>query len=166
MKITRLLHEREQHRHNSSGQLLQQLNQQPILNIECHDIIWQRTQPHPSLVKAIEQQDPVLLTPHAEGESITEISQVKHFIVIDGTWQESSKIYTKSPYLHQAKWHQLKNIAASRYNLRRNQVAGGLCTVEAIIFALQATQHFQAAAFLEQAFQQFLQADRRNQQKY
>ena len=160
MKITVLVHEKEQRRTDNTGQLIKNL-----ANINCQHILWQRTQADPSLIRAIKQGEAVLLTQQGNGEHILDISNVKHLIVIDGTWQEARKIYNKSPYLKQAKWHKMTNTPSSRYNLRRNQIPDGLCTAECIIEALKTTQYWPQAKVLNAKYSQVLAADRSNQQK-
>lgn len=162
MKISLLTHEKEQRRPDNSGQLLKALD-----DIHCEPILWQRTQPNKALVAAIEAQQAVLLCPPEQGnkghgQQIEDIGAVEHFIILDGTWQEAQKIYNKSPYLKQAKWHALTDIPTSKYNLRRNQKENGLCTAECAIEVLKRTNNPIAAAQLSEKFDHFLAADRSN----
>lgn len=167
MKITLLVHEKEQRRPDNSGQLIKNID-----GVTCQAILWQRTQPNQALVTAIEQHQAVLLCPlnHTESNQtqqkidlqINDISHIKHFIILDGTWQEARKIYNKSPYLKQAKWHALTDIPVSQYNLRRNQIDNGLCTAECAIEIFKRTKQVFAAEQLTEKFNQFLAADRSN----
>ena len=167
MKITLLIHEKEQRRPDNSGKLLHTLNEIDS-NLHCETLLWQRTQPNKALVEAIEKQQAILLRPAIDGaqpaqlQEIADISAIKHFIILDGTWQEARKMYNKSPYLKAANWHQLKDIPASQYNLRRNQIDEGLCTAECAIEILKRINHQQAAEQLAEKFQQFLASDRAN----
>ena len=160
MKITVLVHEKEQRRADNTGKLIDHLPQ-----LSCQHILWQRTQANQQLTQAIEQGKAVLLTQQGDGEQLDDISDIEHLIVLDGTWQEARKIYNKSPYLKQARWHKLIDTPPSRYNLRRNQISDGLCTAECIIEALKITGYPQQAALLDEKYSQFLAADRSNQQK-
>ena len=167
MKITLLIHEKEPRRPDNSGQLLNGLD-----DIICETILWQRTQPNKALVTAIEQHQAVLLCPlghekqnqgqQSNGEQIEDISHIEHFIILDGTWQEARKIYNKSAYLKQAKWHVLTDIPTSKYNLRRNQVDNGLCTAECAIEVFKRTNYQAAAKQLTEKFELFLSTDRSN----
>lgn len=51
-------------------------------------------------------------------------------ILIDATWQEAKTIYKQSTYLQSLAIHTMNLEAKSYFDLRRNQVEGGLCTVE------------------------------------
>lgn len=162
MKITLLIHEKEQRRADNSGQLIKDID-----GVHCEPLLWQRTQPNSALVTAIEQQKAVLLCPleyglQSSGEQVKDISKVEHFVILDGTWQEARKIYNKSAYLKQAKWHVLTDIPASKYNLRRNQIDNGLCTAECAVEVLKRTNKTSAAEQLTEQFEQFLAADRSN----
>ncbi|MCJ8269954.1 MAG: DTW domain-containing protein, partial [Psychrosphaera sp.] len=89
-------------------------------------------------------------------EQLTDINNIDHLIILDGTWQEARKIYNKSDYLKQAKWFSFEQSAASRYNLRRNQVAGGLCTAECAIEVLKLKGLDDSAEQLTGLFEDFL----------
>lgn len=165
MKITLLTHEKEQRREDNSGKLLHNLSDIDS-DLQCEALLWQRTQPNKALVEAIETQQAILLRPAIgdarPAQQIADISAIKHFVILDGTWQEARKMYNKSPYLKAANWHQLKDIPASKYNLRRNQIDEGLCTAECAIEILKRTNHQQAAEQLAEKFHQFLASNRAN----
>jgi len=159
MKITLLIHEKENRRADNTGQLLSQI---PAL--DTNTLLWQRTQPNTALVAALNSGQAVLLSQQGDGELVDDISDIEHLVILDGTWQEAKKIYNKSPYLKTAKWYKLTPQTPSKYNLRRNQVEDGLCTAECAIEVLKQTQQHQQAAQLDQALDEFLAADRRNKQ--
>jgi DTW domain-containing protein YfiP len=154
MKFTLLTHEKELNRPDNSGAVVCQLTGYPELNAQ--KVLWRRTQLDQSLVEQIQSGHAVLLTPQGDGEPLDDISNCEHLIILDGTWQEARKIYQKSPYLKQAKWFALKDVPPSRYNFRRNQTHGGLCTVECVIEVLKLKQLDEYADKLEALYEDFL----------
>ena len=114
-------------------------------------IVWQRTNPNSKLVKLIDYKKALLLYPaqgttgplteeHETEEHETEnheIEDFKHVVIIDSTWQQSRKIFNKSPYLKKMPTATLSAPQPSKYKLRRNQVQGGLCTIECVIEVLK-----------------------------
>jgi DTW domain-containing protein YfiP len=159
MKFTLLTHEKELSRADNTGALVDQLG-----DCKTNRIRWNRTQPDTSLVEAINTGKAILLTQDGDGEQLEDISDVEHVIILDGTWQEARKIYNKSGYLKQAKWFCLDSAPPSRYNLRRNQVEGGLCTAECAIEVLKIKGMDKSVTQLDGMFEQLLGAARRNQQ--
>tara|TARA_R110000744_G_C19104249_1_gene533954 strand:- start:78 stop:569 length:492 start_codon:yes stop_codon:yes gene_type:complete len=161
MKIFLLTHERELHRATNTGALaLEDAN-----NI-VERIIWQRVNPNKNLVRLIENNEAVLLY-SKEKLSFTvssiepslipviTIEEYENIIIIDGTWQESNKIYNQSAYLKSAPQVTLKTTDASLYKLRANQPKGGLCTIECIIEVLKLKKQDKIAADLSLKFEQF-----------
>lgn len=76
-------------------------------------------------------------------------------VILDGTWQEARKMYRQSPYLKQASTCYLEQEAKSNYQLRRNQLEGGLCTVECVmaILKLMGKMNLKRAELLETAYE-------------
>ena len=152
MKIFLLTHEREFHRATNTGSLALE---KPSEIFER--ILWERTNPNKTLVELIENNEALLLYSNGSASStIVEASSViveaspanvetspviveayENIIVIDGTWQESQKIFNKSSYLKNIPQFTLKVLNESSYKLRRNQPKGGLCTIECIIEVLK-----------------------------
>ena len=60
-----------------------------------------------------------------------------HIVILDATWQEARKMLRQSLYLRSAKRISLPDVGASQFALRRNQIDGGLCTIECIIALCQ-----------------------------
>ena len=58
---------------------------------------------------------------------------VKHWILLDATWQEAAKMLRQSPYLQSCYRLGVKPDSPSVYALRRNQKAGALCTAEVVM---------------------------------
>ncbi len=66
-------------------------------------------------------------------------------ILIDATWQEARKIYNRSDYLKALQKISISSQHESIYQLRRNQVEGGLCTAECAAHILSASGEPQKA---------------------
>lgn len=145
--ITLLTHENELRKYSNTGRLV--LESIPTLARRC---LWRRTVPDEQLLATIETAQVALL--HPEGDAVPVASQgaYDHFIVIDSTWQEARKIINRSTYLHDIPRVALPTGSPSRFTLRRNQVAGGLSTVESVIALLKAQQYDHVAEQLEQNF--------------
>lgn len=76
---------------------------------------------------------------------------------MDATWQEARKMLRQSTYLRAANKFTLPENTRSSFSLRRNQIEGGLCTVECIIEMCRLTGMAAEAAELEQVFTVFNQ---------
>ncbi|WP_159818965.1 tRNA-uridine aminocarboxypropyltransferase [Colwellia sp. 20A7] len=166
MKIFLLTHERELHRGTNTGSLAIDDS-----NDIVERILWERINPNKGLTKLIENNQALLL--YSKGESISEVSssaespaysstesqasiqEYENIIIIDGTWQESQKIFNHSPYLKDAPKFTLKTTNDSLYKLRANQPKGGLCTIECIIEVLKMKGQDKIASALAVKFEQF-----------
>ncbi len=135
-EIVLLTHERELDRLTNTGQLA--LSAFPQY---CRRVVWSRTQPDLQLQQACESQQALLLFleteglfPHKEEHVEKEVFSLAHkqIIILDATWQEARKMVRQSPYLQQAQRFTLCTQQGSQYQLRRNQLVDGLCTVECI----------------------------------
>ncbi len=151
MKITLLTHERELTRPTNTGQLIQSDDE---LTIEV--IPWQRTEPCQPLVDALQAGTAVVLTPSGQGAQVTDLSQIEHAVILDGTWQEVQKMWNKSDYLKTAHWARLPTDQPSRFTLRRNQKPDGLCTAECVLLLLQEKGMEKSWQTLNQAFINFI----------
>jgi DTW domain-containing protein YfiP len=112
------------------------------------------------LLSTIEAGKSVLLyhDPHIPEERyIDTLSDIEDFLILDGTWQEARKIYNKSPYLQSMKIFSLSSDNESRYNIRRNQKEGGLCTAECVMELLKLKGEDQDAEILNNSFLNFLE---------
>lgn len=131
MNFILLTHSRETKKASNTGQLVQK-------NIpNCKTIIWQRTQPDEFLLKLIQSGKTALVYPVDDDSTSAEVTNFENFILIDSTWQEARKIFNRSPYLQLLPRVTLNSDVSSSYHLRRNQVEGGLCTVESVIELLR-----------------------------
>lgn len=151
MKITLLSSQKELSRKDNTGILCEQISE-----ITLERIVWRRTKPDPGLLKVLSQQQAVLLSPKGNGEPVEDIDNTQHFVLLDATWQEARKMYNRSDYLKTAAFYTFDNPPPSRYNLRRNQVDGGLCTCECVIELMKIKGMTKGARQLEQLFNQML----------
>lgn len=154
MKLILLTHSREIQKASNTGQLVQKV----VANTQT--IIWQRTQPDLSLLDLINSEKTALLYPElnesGDEVSVVDAANFENFILIDSTWQESRKIFNRSPYLQQLPRIQLSAELSSSYHLRRNQVEGGLCTAECAVELLRVKGFDLLAEELEGEFFSFI----------
>ena len=78
-----------------------------------------------------------------------------YLVILDATWQEARKMFNRSSYLNQAERVSLDISKPSEFKLRRNQIEGGLSTVECVIELLRLDNNIQTAILLEDAFRIF-----------
>ena len=158
MKIYLLTHERELHKKSNTGQLVLD-----VLGDQAEVIVWKRKEPDLRLVHLLESGQAAMLYPdlgskqreggeQREGAGLDKehgqsnaadptetlaVADCQDFVILDSTWQEARKMYNKSAYLKQAKKISLRVYAPSKYQLRRNQIEGGLSTAECVIALLK-----------------------------
>jgi DTW domain-containing protein YfiP len=96
----------------------------------------------------------VLLYPVDDADAVP-IESFENIILLDATWQEARKMFNKSPYLQNLPRAHIKPRQISRYQLRRNQPEGGLCTAECVVEILIAKNHIDIAERLDSAFMLF-----------
>lgn len=152
MKLILLTHSRELNKSSNTGRLVQQCF------TPCETVIWQRKQPDPSLLQLIASGHTALLYPSGESVECSSASHFDNYILIDSTWQEARKIYNHSPYLHDLPHVKITPARMSNYQLRRNQLEHGLCTVECAIELLRMHNRLDDAEKLLHGFQQLQQA--------
>lgn len=150
MQLILLTHSRETYKTSNTGQLISRVT------ANVRTIIWQRTEADEMLLKLVAEGEIALVFQQEKSIPSDNISQFKHFILIDGTWQEARKIYNRSPYLHDLPCIQFTTDKKSRYNLRRNQLDGGLCTAECAIELFCAAGLSAEAGLLEKEFSAFI----------
>ena len=80
---------------------------------------------------------------------------IKHWVLLDATWQEAAKMLRQSPYLQSCYRLALKPDTPSLYRLRRNQKEGALCTAEVVMELLQQTGFENEKEQLMLLFQEF-----------
>lgn len=151
MKIFLLTHERELLRATNTGALAASLVPEMV-----ERVVWQRNAPSSILLEAIRGEKTVLLYPlEDEATEASPITEFENIILLDATWQEARKIFNRSPYLQNLPRAQLQPQLTSQYQLRRNQLDGGLCTAECVVEILKLKNCGDSAERLETAFALF-----------
>ncbi|WP_417553552.1 tRNA-uridine aminocarboxypropyltransferase [Marinomonas fungiae] len=154
MHIWLLTHSEELKKANGTGQLVH-----AHLPTLASVIVWQRATPSETL-QNLPLDNTLLIYPSAIEEARGTFSpeldahNAKHFIILDGTWQQARKIYNRSPYLHRFKTYEIRG-ENSQYLRRRNQQKSGLCTAESAIHLLRKQKRILEATQLEEAFLAF-----------
>ncbi|MCQ3829780.1 DTW domain-containing protein [Microbulbifer elongatus] len=158
MKIDLLTHERELDRPTNTGTVVLAATSSGEGVVKR--IVWSRVHPDQSLVETLACGSAGLVYPSPEVDPVSEcqvipLEQCENFILLDATWQEARKMYNRSPYLKTANRVVLDPVHASRYRLRRNQKADGLCTAECVVEILRGKGREQLASEVELAFDRF-----------
>lgn len=178
MQVILLTHEREASRATNTGTIA--LEHFPQY---CQRITWSRVEPSELLLAKLDESGTALLFPPEEAAQLSEAEQVKAgnevpcdsecnnecdsnaaqtrlpttLIILDATWQEARKMLRQSPYLKTATRFSLVDTPESQFSLRRNQIEGGLCTVECIIELFKQADMLDEAAQLTEAFKAICQ---------
>ena len=143
MKFTLLTHSKEIGKPSNTGRLALE-----TLGADAEMICWDRLNPPAKLLEEIKSGGVALLYPGRSDEQESDLSSIKHIILIDATWHEARRIHQRSPYLHEIPRLVLKPEEKSIYNLRKNQKESGLCTAECIIEILRKSGDNHAADLL------------------
>lgn len=154
MKITLLTHAREFDKRSNTGQLVLE-----IMGDAAEQVCWDRTKPPARLLEEIETGRVALVYPGSVEDDDGynhDLSDIKQFILIDGTWSQARRIHQRSPYLRKARRVCLKPSGVSRYNLRKNQKDACLCTAECVIEILRSTGNIEHAERLQERFLAFI----------
>lgn len=134
-----------------------------------HAFVWDRTQPDPALLALLrdEKYAPVVifptqyatperciaLPPQVKSSAVNAANQkIPLFIMLDGTWREAKKMFTKSPYLDGFPVFGIQPQVASQYVLREAAHLHQLGTAEVAIAVLAAAGDLQAAQQLADYF--------------
>lgn len=168
MKIVLLTHERELSRPTNTGRLA-------LANFpeHCKQVTWSRVNPDSALKQSCETGQALLMFPAKDetnndteevvtatkptwtsysGLEQIEAAEQKQIIILDATWQEARKMMRQSPYLQQADRLALSSAGDSSYQLRRNQLEGGLCTIECVQLLFRQAGMLKQAEQLEVAY--------------
>lgn len=140
MKFTLLTHPKESGKPSNTGKLALE-----ELGGSVQQILWDRLNPSEKLLELISSGEAVLLFPGPSDEPESDLTGIRHIILIDATWHEARHMHHRSPYLHEIRRICLKPAEKSAYNLRKNQKESGLCTAECIIDILRKTGNNNAA---------------------
>ena len=150
LKITLLTHRKEFGKRSNTGQVVAQ-----VLGDQVERMSWERLHPPPQLLAEIAAGGVALVYPGSPQHPTRGESDIRQFVVIDGTWLTARRIYQRSPYLHQLPRVSLRPLAPSRYNLRNNQKVDGLCTAECVVELLSGVGLEDQAQALLDAFLAF-----------
>lgn len=156
MKFTLLTHFKEFDKRSNTGQLVLE-----ILGEAAEQLQWDRLNPPTRLVEEIESGGVALVYPgptDGDGNG-DDLSGIRRFILIDGTWHQARKIHQRSPYLAKARRVSLTPAGPSRYNLRKNQKESCLCTAECVIEILLGTGRIEHAEQLRERFLAFIRPE-------
>lgn len=131
--------------------------------IDNHAFVWDRTQPDPALLALLAnpRYQPIVIFPTqyaATERCIHEVSvqdKIPLFILLDGTWREAKKMFSKSPYLDPFPVLGIQPEQASSYQLREAAHLHQLCTAEVGIEILKVAQDDAAAQALANYFHIF-----------
>lgn len=129
-----------------------------------HAFVWDRTKPDPALLALLadERYQPVIIFPtqYATPERcISSLSspegKIPLFILLDGTWREAKKMFSKSPYLDQFPVLGIQPEQSSSYQLREAAHLHQLCTAEVMIEVYKVAADSEAATALSDYFHLF-----------
>jgi DTW domain-containing protein YfiP len=131
--------------------------------MDNHAFVWDRTQPDPALLALLSDPayQPIVIFPtqYASPERcITETAdtgKIPLFILLDGTWREAKKMFSKSPYLDKFPVLGIQPEQASSYQLREAAHLHQLCTAEVAIEVLKVAKDTAAANALADYFHTF-----------
>jgi DTW domain-containing protein YfiP len=126
--------------------------------------VWQHTAPPPGLLDLLSSPcfAPYVVFPHgdiARFERLPEdpwhAEKVPAFVLLDGAWSQTRKMFVRSPYLRGIPCLTLPPTASSAYTLRQQRSTGYLSTVEVAIALLAQMGHGEASHILGAYFRVF-----------
>ncbi|WP_237067700.1 tRNA-uridine aminocarboxypropyltransferase [Microbulbifer guangxiensis] len=151
MNIYLLTHERELDRPTNTGTVAMAAASGLVQRI-----VWSRTNPDPLLERLATTGKLALVYPAVDSQQPSRpVGEFDHFLLLDGTWQEARKMFNRTPYLAFLPRVCLQPEASSNYQLRRNQLEGGLCTAECVVELLRAKGNLQLAEEVTARFVEF-----------
>ncbi len=125
--------------------------------------VWDRTQPDPELLALLQnpRYAPTVVFPqqYAEAQrcidSVSTGDKIPLFVMLDGTWREAKKMFSKSPYLDSFPVLGIQPEHSSLYQLREAAHEHQLCTAEVGIAVLELAGDLQASSDLADYFAVF-----------
>lgn len=127
--------------------------------------VWHRTAPPPALLALLQDARflPYLLVPHGDPRQCERLRErpwlpdrVPAFVLLDGTWSQTRKMFSRSPYIHGLPQIALHPQRPSAYTLRRQRCVPHLSTVEVAIALLEHLDELAASRTLHAYFRLFL----------
>lgn len=119
-------------------------------------ILWERKKEELYLSSLIQKNDVALIYPNDKSQLLTSENSYQNFLLLDGTWQETRKIYNRSPYLQKLPHFHLTPKKKSIYTLRKNQKEYGFCTAESISEILETFKQSEQSILLRDSLEQFI----------
>lgn len=125
---------------------------------------WHRTTPPTALMALLQDERfmPYLLFPHGDPRLFDGLRErpwlpdrVPAFVLLDGTWSQARKIFSRSPYIQGIPRIAIQPQQPSAYTLRRQHCATHLCTVEVAIALLEQMDDPTASSTLRAYFRLF-----------
>lgn len=104
-------------------------------------------------------ETPLFLFPHEDAIELNQDFLEKnkdkkfHLIVPDGTWNQAKKVYRREPTLAHIPCVKLPPVPASQYYLRKTPRADGVCTFEAIMYAMGIIESKETERLMQKTFQ-------------
>ncbi len=126
---------------------------------------WHRTAPPAALMALLREERfmPYLLFPHGDPRLFERLRErpwlpdrLPAFVLLDGTWSQARKIFSRSPYLQGIPRLSLQPQQPSAYTLRRQRCATHLSTVEVAIALLEQIEECTASSTLRAYFRLFV----------
>ncbi|MCP5325547.1 MAG: DTW domain-containing protein [Oceanospirillaceae bacterium] len=143
-----ILHAREMEKASSTGRLLYKTG-------ICRGELWHRTQHNGRHMFTHIDHPCYLLHPQGEITLPAALPERALFIALDGTWQQANKILRQDSFLADLPRVRLPPADPSQLCLRRNQLQGGLSTLESIASLLKYNAASIQAAQLMALFEKF-----------
>lgn len=133
---------------------------------ESFAYVWDRTAPDAELLALLQnpRYQPFVVFPHEYASPERCVSAVEQpaastrvplFIMLDGTWREAKKMFSKSPYINQFPVLGISPQQSSNYVLREAAHLHQLCTAEVGIEVLKLAGDHAAANDLSHYFREF-----------
>ena len=121
---------------------------------------WSRMAPDPRLLALLSdpQWRPFLVYPSGSVATATDVvtrtgseggGRRPLYVILDGSWSESRRMFQRSPYLHGIPVIALEPEGPSRYRLRRSGKDANLCTAEVAALCLRLSGDADAAQALD-----------------
>jgi DTW domain-containing protein YfiP len=131
---------------------------------QTHIFLWQGSTPPPELATLLGDRrfTPYMVFPHGQSGLFERLRErpwrpetMPAFLILDGTWKQTRKMFLRSPYLRGLPWVTIIPEAPSAYALRQQRCATHLSTVEVAIALLQQVGDSPDSRRLAAYFQRF-----------
>lgn len=152
-RVSVIMHHREEHLTSNTAKL--------ALMTLSNAIIYPRGLPEdPFTLEKLNLESGVqtlYLFPDADAEVLNEAFKINnpgpyHLIIPDGTWSQAKKVRRREPGLSNLKCVKLSDDVKGEYKLRRGVREDGVCTFEAIAYALEILENKEVSIDLLRQF--------------